>query len=88
MAHDLGMSVGAMQSAFKSAYGRTIADYSRELQLERARGGGAAGEAQRVDSVISAWALNTSNRSAIERSRLVSTLTVAVMPARSGGASA
>jgi transcriptional regulator GlxA family with amidase domain len=26
-----------MQSAFKSTYDRTIADYSRELRLERAR---------------------------------------------------
>lgn len=37
MARDLGMSIGAMQGAFKAAYGRTIADYSRELRLERAR---------------------------------------------------
>ncbi|MEQ9554241.1 MAG: AraC family transcriptional regulator [Rhodospirillales bacterium] len=37
MGRDLGMSVGAMQGAFKAVYGRTIADYSRELRLQRAR---------------------------------------------------
>lgn len=37
MARDLGMSVGTMQTAFKSAFGRTIADYSRELRLMQAR---------------------------------------------------
>jgi AraC-like DNA-binding protein len=37
MARDLGMSIGAMQGAFKAVYGRTIADYSRELRLQRAR---------------------------------------------------
>ncbi|HCS71542.1 MAG TPA: AraC family transcriptional regulator, partial [Rhodospirillaceae bacterium] len=37
MARDLGMSVGTMQTAFKSAYGRTIADFCRELRLEQAR---------------------------------------------------
>lgn len=37
MARDLGMSVGTMQAAFKSVYGRTIADFCRELRLEHAR---------------------------------------------------
>jgi AraC-like DNA-binding protein len=37
MARDLGMSVGTMQTAFKSVYGRTIADFCRELRLEHAR---------------------------------------------------
>lgn len=31
------MSVGSMQSAFKTVYGRTVADFCRELRLLRAR---------------------------------------------------
>lgn len=37
MSKDLGMSVSTMQEAFKEIYGRTIADYLRELRLQRAR---------------------------------------------------
>ncbi len=37
MSRELGMSIGAMQAAFKAAYSRTIADFSREVRLQRAR---------------------------------------------------
>lgn len=37
MAGALGMSVGSMQAVFKATYGKTIADFSREMRLWRAR---------------------------------------------------
>lgn len=37
MAHDVGMSVGAMQGIFKRAYKTTIGNFSRDLRLQRAR---------------------------------------------------
>ena len=37
MAQELGLSVGSMQSAFKQAYRTTIAEFCRELRLQRAR---------------------------------------------------
>ena len=36
-AHDLGMSVASMQAAFKLTYGTTIAEFGRDLRLQRAR---------------------------------------------------
>lgn len=37
LAREFGMSIGSMQAAFKSAYGTTIAEFRRELRLQRAR---------------------------------------------------
>jgi AraC-like DNA-binding protein len=37
IAREIGMSVGSMQRAFKSAFGTTIAEFTREARLYRAR---------------------------------------------------
>ena len=37
MAREFGLSIGSMQTAFKTSYKTTIAEYCRELRLQRAR---------------------------------------------------